>query len=325
MIDYNTRLWLSRMTPQRVGRAVYFIIFTLLELGLTVRFFLAGFYQLRNLPALGGHDILRLWPRNSVLTSSFAPFLSDLDITIMFSDSATPEQIAITFDFLRRFTQVFKIVRECNSYSPNDCLNFSTCLNQFEAHRDPRLRDFVPEHTTSVDAENGEKLAYLFRHIEANLVALAERPELQVKKWRLHLENCDLKLPTILTLPALVDQVLAQLLQEHPSREHFQNLMEYFRQRIAGTPHHLLTSNLTVIAFYPNSFCLLDLSKIKLAPELRAVQLAQLRWETWGLMSQWRQYRWRGPNDQMSFRNHAANLKRSFSDLEYLEKLSQLV
>lgn len=316
---FKLRQTLARLTPVWVGKAIYFSIFYFLKIAVPFHLFLFGKIRVTR-----AFKIATIWPRNSLLTHTFRPFLSDLDLTILFSDDSTPQEIDAVISAMHDYKKILKVFSEFNTYTLHDCQSSIDCCNRVELSRDPRLSRFMTGHARAGAPNQFEKAAYLLRALESNIERLINAPEDQMSKWHYHFQLCGWVAPNELNYGTILAYILEQIYDGPAPKAVFLSAVRFLNERYNRVAHHLLSVNAAVVALFPHNFCIFDVKNFEIEAPLQNVQEAQLRFETWGLMSQWRQYRWQGPDRVDSFKQHAKNLRSSYEQYSFLRKLQDI-
>src|SRR5690606_22253256 len=127
-----------------------------------------------------------IWPRNSYLTRSFTPGISDLDLTLYIpstTSNANVDRFVAKYLFLKKR---FIFLGEMNIYFDSDIELMSTFLNSYELDRDPYLKmqiNLNPLH------HEKDRYVFLLRLFEADYKNLLSRPESRINKWSDHLNT----------------------------------------------------------------------------------------------------------------------------------------
>lgn len=314
-VSERSRRVLSHLCPRFVGRILYGMVLGLFRAGIYGRFLFQGRKPIRG-----------IWARNSFLTNDFRPFISDLDITILFSSDADPSDFRFVNRFFEKFSRRLPIISECNFYFDEGYRGLVDCLNPIERQRDPRLSVTLNREPARECWQRrpvaAERTAFLLRMVVADSRRLREHPEMRKGKWRTHFEQCGRRSPEPFRLDTVLRAIFAGSAfdRETVCRE----IAKFLDARDRGDRFEEWTVNRSVIACLPHIFCHYDLRAFPLCAELAAIQEAQLRWEAWGLMSQWIHFSASGARQRQVFNDQIDRLRQLEGKYEFLSRLSAL-
>jgi hypothetical protein len=270
-----------------LGRLPYTLGFKMLQLSLT------------SLP-------LELWSRNSFRTPAFTPFKSDLDLTFWLENSPNFSEVKSmwrTHRFLKKF---IPFLGEINLHVRDEALSFVELANQFELNRDPDLHSKlkVPPRKSS----RADEIIFLLRMLEADAKNIKTRPDKRIRKWRFHLAQIG---APRWTEPLTLESMLTAILQRSglPGDEQtaaVKALLTYYEIRAKGETYYGLPADQAqdLMTFLPHYFCFHKEKIEALSGERAEICLRQVRWETWGLSSQYRLFSFAG----QSLDQHLQNL-----------------
>ena len=240
----------------------------------------------------------QIWARNSYVSGSLLPFISDLDLTVWFDQAPTPSELISLNRWFALFSKLLPLVKECNIYVREEALSFFDFANMFEIERDPQLVAKIG-HKPSQKAKQ-EYISFLLRMLDADSDNLINQPEVRLAKWTNHFKLGNQLLQ--ITPPsftggfdlACVIEAIAQLIEaEAPEerRKAAEAIHQYIVDKAQFDKVYGAVGDPWKWALFPHRYCY---SK-ELPGRLNAAQTdifcTQLRWEIWGLLGQVRRPR----------------------------------
>jgi hypothetical protein len=249
-----------------------------------------------------------VWARNSWLTPQFKPLVSDLDLTIWLEGEPSLLQLRQLRGVLSSIRAALPFVGEINLHERTEAGWLSEYANRFELGRDPELLARVGlQSPLSVQAQ---ATVFLLRMAENDLESLTHRPELRRGKWEIHLRSVGAGVTALVRGGSLLDQVLMAALQPlgTASDELIPSARRFFEALTAGQALHELTIEPAWWLLFPHRFAFAEPPVGLPEPGPKGIEVfrAQLAWEVWGLISQYRLNAERQP-----IAEHARNLLRA--------------
>jgi len=270
---------LSPFIPKSVGSYPYLVALS------TVEQFAIKIFSREN---------CQLWARNSFITDSFKPLISDLDITVLLREPPSSEQLARFKQILRKIRLFFPPLGECNFYIESQAKRLSRWANPWEIQRDPRLFSWL----SAVPAEispSAYKCVFILRMLENDLENLYRTPKLRQNKWISHLQAVEAPIPDWTNSTTIISGIirsslaLAQLESDQAVSLAQKDIEAYFKHQIATGKNPWIPPKKSPSAcvFFPHRFCHRPLS-LKITTQAQGnIVLAQIAWEAWGLASQY--------------------------------------
>lgn len=238
-----------------------------------------------------------IWARNSYVFGTLVPLVSDLDITVWYEREPTRDAIRALAVFLKAAKKAVPFLGEANVYVASEVEELKSLINRFELERDPELGRRLQGAADPAITVRIQSAAFLLRMLEADLKNLLNRPLERQRKWDGHFAKITALTQVPLT-PILkgfpgrsavrgVVEVIAGMLDEIESTP---SLEAYFECVGRGVPWHILKPlsehNPLWIAAMPHRF--LEVAPGKGTERRNQLTAAQLGWELWGVMSQYR-------------------------------------
>jgi hypothetical protein len=269
--------------PRPAGRLPYATSFSFLDALLTLAF---------------GPGEARAWARNSYLTESFIPGVSDLDITIWLRRDPGAKAWSKLRTILKGSRAIFPWLSEANVYVAADARELAPLFNPFELARDPELGKKLGP-IAPILSSRVHTAAFLARMLERDAEGLKTRPHARAGKWRIHLSETDCPPPPAECIPladGLRDHILDCLFELVSSpyspdrkleRASFQSAVVAHLDRAAlgEEPDYRQGSSPWLYALFTHRYCGTD-PVPELPLRLAETALANLAWECWGLYSQ---------------------------------------
>jgi len=231
-----------------------------------------------------------VWPRNSFSLGYFTPGVSDLDLTVWFELKPNKRELKRVRSIFRALRIFFPFLGEINLYSKDEALSFCQFANIFELSRDKLL---ISQLHGKLDdnriIKQTEAAVFLFRMWDSDKKNLRTRPEKRVRKWQYHIRqiNSHCTLPPVSTFAkgeGLEDRILKTILLMTNAKLSVDSVKS-FSNMLTDHDNHL---NEWLAAFFVNRFCYSPVYPLISDTDAINVFIQQMRWELWGLLSQYR-------------------------------------
>jgi len=226
----------------------------------------------------------QIWPRNSFALGTLVPLVSDLDLTVWFEETPLRSNILQLRRNLNAFKLLFPMLGEVNLYVKEEVISFINCANFYELNRDPSL--YARFSNQGSRDHFGDASVLLFRCLESDISNLYHHPQLRQNKWHDHFIRTKQT-----THVDLSDDPILQIIKisiPEASLEECYDLKFYFLETMKGRPLNEIPMTRSRWIYLPHKSCF-DLSDI---PQMTLNEsrffLNQIRWEVFGLMSQYR-------------------------------------
>lgn len=135
---------------------------------------------------------IRIWARNSYTLNCLVPGMSDLDLTIIYTNNYPSSYLKI----LKLIKIFVPFLGETIVYNISDLGFISRNLNFFELKRDPNLLSIIKPNTNSVKGSindsNTEKITFFIHQLISDRNDLIANPNLRIKKWTYNLKTLSL-------------------------------------------------------------------------------------------------------------------------------------
>lgn len=289
------RSFAAWITPVFIGRFIYKLAFYILRLA--VKF---------------TSPQVEIWYRNSILFDNFRPFRSDLDLTILFPETMSIAEIRNILSRIRAFKSTIPFITEQNCYSADEIIDFKSVANPIEVKRDPYLEAHISRRPT-----REEQFVFLIRMFTYNYADLCRPVPIRVDKWRSYFDLAGLEVNEPITKNSLLRQILALEIEPEKLEDTFGLVCRYLDSESSGWGRGAAFSNPVLCALFPHQLC--HHNNFQPGRDLQRLTWAQLNWEAWGLMSQWRHGAIDRPLAE-NFINHLSVLVSNFPDYPALSK-----
>jgi hypothetical protein len=257
--------------------------------------YLAALASLRTALRATWSGPIEIWSRNSLLTQSFTPGVSDLDLTVWLRHTPSRNDMACLRRVLTRARSVFPWIGEANVYVSSEIRALASLFNPLELARDPELRQRLGSASRTLPIE-AEQTAFLARMLERDVEGLRLRSPTREAKWALHFEATGISKEALSGSGPLLNRILNTLFlrlddgepgQDERRRQYLAAMTDYL-DGIALGPSKIdygLGHRPWTYALFANRLCGAE-PPPALSPRLAAVAASQVAWEVCGLYSQ---------------------------------------
>ncbi|MCR9202938.1 MAG: hypothetical protein NXH75_00030 [Halobacteriovoraceae bacterium] len=288
-----------------------------------------------------------LWFRNSLYFDEIVFGVSDIDMTFFQESGQSTDQVKKIEKTLSRLKWIIPILGEINYYSPDSFSDFLPLANPYELKRDPRfllnLKKLNFDSHLSL-TEKSDRQAFVLNWLATDSHRLRENfkfRKLKIQRFLRLLDREELS-DKCKDLSDLI-LIISENFFEGDNKKVCEFLTDFTYLNFTN-PDSLNSfyrdtpENRTLfMCLYPQKWLGAslhhqsfeeDIKQLTAAPDyLQAIFLKQIRWEAWGLLSQWMRSK-----DDINFHLHVENLLRAVNvfenkaDIEKkaLTKLSEL-
>jgi hypothetical protein len=241
---------------------------------------------------------MKVWFRNSLYFKNIIFLISDIDLTFYFKIRPSKLQlkkIKKRYEILKKF---LPILGEINIYYKEDVVRFFDLANKYEIDRDPKLIERLDLKIKG--RGDAEKIAFITRMFESDVKNIRDFFKLRRKKWNFHFGQIDLsttiKLENTQSMYKNLKKLYSALgenyfefindiLSKYEDNERYDQI---YKDRAWVKYLMVLYPNRWIGRSFENGNIEKDLLLFKDFNEIeKIVFLEQIKWEVWGLMSQY--------------------------------------
>jgi hypothetical protein len=234
------------------------------------------------------NDAPEIWPRHSYLSTSFIPFVSDLDLTFWFAKKPDPYIFHRCLRLFLKTKRLFPFLGEVNSYVASEAPNLFDLANLYEMRRDPSLWARLGFSDRTPDTN--EKIVFWLRCMDSDSNSLTGIPHLRMKKWKHYSDLAQIPLSLPLSFESVLKDGVSSLTQFSESERQvmFQNLAAHFSRNPSDHEDVPTTYCRDRWTFFPHRYCL-GTTPLPILDDRRVrIAYRQMAWEVWALWSQFR-------------------------------------